>query len=174
MAIDFNVNPMAASFWNPIRVEKGETKLIGFGEINLRNAETSHLAEAIIEAVGTDNVVLFPDPAGKARATRSHHSDIMILEDHGFTDIRYKSRIASVRDAINATNAHIDKDLVQLDPSKMPETVKDFEQVVWKQGVFELDKSDSKRTHWLDGFKNMIDFEFAIGEGRGTWKESSR
>lgn len=175
VSIDFNVNPMAAAFWNPVPRPRGETQLIGFGELKLQNADTAHLARAIQEALGgTDNVVLFPDPAGKARSTKSHHTDIMILEDHGFTDIRYKSRIASVRDAVNASNARIEQGLVLVDASKMPETVKDFEQVAWKDGVFELNKSDTKRTHWLDGFKNMIDYEFPIGEGRGSWKETAR
>lgn len=175
VAIDFNVNPMAASFWQPIPWENGQTKLRGIGELNLKNADTTQLAGAIQEALGgVHNVVLFPDPAGKARATRSHHSDIMILEDHGFKDIRYKSRIASVRDAVNASNAMLTKNLIEMDTSKMPETVKDFEQCSWKDGVFELNKKDGKRTHWLDGFKNMVDFEFPIGESRGSWREDSR
>lgn len=175
VGVDFNVDPMAASFWNPVPVGDGKIKLRGFGELKLRNADTAHLCRAIQEKLGgTNNVVIFPDPAGKARQTRSHHSDIMILEDHGFTDLRYKSRISSVRDAVNASNGMIDRDLIELDASKMPETVKDFEQVSWKNGVFEFDKSNRDRTHWLDGFKNMVDFEFPVGEGRGTWREDAR
>ena len=175
VAIDFNVNPMAASFWQPVPVNKGQKKLVGFGELCLRNADTAQLAQAIQESLGgTNNVVLYPDPAGKARSTKSHHTDIMILEDHGFTDIRFKSRIASVRDCINASNSLIDKGLVEVDPVTMPETIRDFEQVAWKDGVFELNKTDGKRTHWLDGFKNMIDFEFPVGEARGSWRESER
>lgn len=175
VAVDFNVNPMAAGFYNPVRVENGRTLLRGFGELKLQNADTPQLGNAIIQALGgTQGVTIFPDPAGKARATRSHRSDIMLLEDAGFQDMRYKSRTSTVRDAINATNAMFEKGLVEIDPEKMPETVRDLEQVVWKDGVFELDKSKQDRTHWLDGLKNMIDFEFPIGEGRGGWREQAR
>lgn len=173
VAVDFNVDPMAASFWHPTPIGSGRIKLRGFGELKLRNADTRQLGAAIREALGrTSGVVLFPDPAGKARATRSHHSDIMILEEMGFTQQRYKSRIASVRDCVNAVNAAFHKDLIELDASKMPETIRDLEQVVWKDGVFEFDKSQRDRTHWLDGLKNMVDFEMPIGEGRGTWREA--
>jgi len=58
-----------------------------------------------------------------------------------------------------------------MDLDKMPETIADLEQVVWRDGTFELDKRDQNRTHWLDGLKNMVDFEFPIGEGRGGWRE---
>lgn len=62
------------------------------------------------------------------------------------------------------------KGLVTFDPDDCPETIRDFEQVVWIKGAWELDKSDTARTHWVDGFKNMIDFEFPVTFGRDDWR----
>lgn len=182
-AVDFNVDPMAASIWQPIKGNNGKTTLLGIGEIRLRDASTETLARVMDQWL-IDNsphdwptertrafCSVFPDPAGNARNTRSDFSDLEILRNAGFKDLRYKKSIRSVRDCINALNAKLNRGEIILDLEKMPETVADLEQCVWKDGTFEIDKRDQGRTHWLDGLKNMVEFEFPIGEGRGGWRE---
>jgi hypothetical protein len=183
IAVDFNVDPMSASMWQPVPIENGRIKLRGVGEIKIRDASTHTLCKALTSwlianspAYGFRNESLFrdvsvyPDPAGNARSTKSELSDHSIMREHGFSNLKFKKQI-SVRGCINALNAKLHKGEIELDIEKMPETTADLEQVVWRDGTFELDKRDQTRTHWLDGLKNMVDYEFPIGEGRGGWKE---
>ncbi len=175
VSLDFNVNPMAATLWNRYPDSaKDKIKLRGFDEVRLEGADTYDLADAIIEkAGGTENVIIFPDGIGGSQdrtSAKDNISDIEILEDRGFKDIRYKKSL-SVRDCLNAANAFIGKNQLVLDSVKCKETVKDCEQVILKKGYTgKLDKSDLKRTHWVDGIKNMIDYEWPIEVGRASWK----
>lgn len=170
VSLDFNVSPMAGTLWNLLP----GNFLQAFGEIHIKdNADTYELAAVIKERVGTHNVVLFPDPAGAARKTSSKglKTDIKILEEAGFTDIRYKKSIRSVKEQLLAVNTFFGKSKIILDRDKCKETIKDLEQCTIKEGTSEIDKADPKRTHWLDGIKNMIHYEFPIVTGAGGWKE---
>lgn len=172
IAADFNVDPMAASIWQPVPIENGKILLRGIGEIKLRDASTDALSRALIAFLNDNlkNVAVFPDPAGKARRTSSQQSDILIMEQWGFKDQRYKPSIVSVRGCINALNAKLQRNEIEVDLDKMPETIADLEQCSYRDGTFELDKRDPARTHWLDGLKNMVDYEFPIGVERGGWR----
>jgi hypothetical protein len=119
--------------------------------------------------------VIFPDPAGKARSTKAKDlkSDIKILQDAGFDDIRYKSRIKSTKDCLNAWNNLLDKGRVKIG-KQCRQTIADMEQCKLVSGTFEIDKSNIKRTHWLDGIKNMADYEFPIRARRGNWTKKVR
>ncbi len=176
VSIDFNVAPMSATLWN--RMPFGHNnyggitslhELRAFDEICLDSSNTYELCEALKEKIGTitDDVILFPDPAGTARSTKSRGlSDIDILKQNGFKNIRYKNQI-NVRNAINATNAMLQKDRIILNSKKCKNAIADLEQCIFKNDRFEIDKSNPKRTHWLDGLKNMIELEFPIAVGRG-------
>lgn len=184
IAVDFNVDPMSASIWQPRPNENNKMCLHGVGEFKIRDASTDTLCNALLNWLTEHSttrhgqvrpladVAIFPDPAGASRSTKGF-SDISIIRDAGFNDIRYKKSIQSVRDCINALNAKFHRNEIFLDLEKMPETVADLEQCIWREGTFEIDKRDQKRTHWLDGLKNMVDFEFPIGEARGGWRRDS-
>lgn len=163
--MDFNINPMAATLWHPMPRITGGPWLLGFDEICLTGrSNTYEMARALRGKLDPeDEVVIFPDPAGASGSTKSDIgvSDIQILQDAGFKDIRYKSKI-SVKDCLNAANNLFDKRRVKINSKTCPQTVADFEQCVLKNGTWEIDKSNSKRTHWLDGFKDMADYEFPI------------
>lgn len=159
VSVDFNITPLAATLWNRLPITHVH-QLEAYDEICLESSNTYKLADVIKEKVGT-NVVLYPDPAGKAGSTKSHFSDIDILRQAGFAQIKYKSHIASVRDALNATNNLFEKDRIKIHP-KCKNLIADLEQCVIKDLSFEIDKSNSRRTHWLDGLKNMVEYEFSI------------
>lgn len=171
VSIDFNVAPMAATLWNKYPDGTDGPVLRAFDEICIQNADTYDLAQQIKSRVGTDNVVLFPDPAGNARSTKSQKTDIQILREAGFEDIRFRSRIRSVKDCLAALNALVGKNKIQVS-LKCRQTILDLEQCVLRQGTNELDKSNGSRTHWLDGIKNMVEFEFPIVVGAGGWRET--
>lgn len=163
ITIDFNVDPMAAVLWNVVPLEKvrkqswARYEYHAFEEICIQGTDTWALSDALLERVDpkTQDVILFPDPTGAARGTRSHFSDIDILRKAGFSEIQYKSKI-NVRNALNAYNNALSKGWIMVDLG-CKNFIADNERCVLKKDVFEIDKSDLKRSHWLDGAKNMFE-----------------
>lgn len=176
VSLDFNVAPMSATLYNRYPDKSLDRVLLrGFDEVNLKGADTWQLADIICEKAGVDpgQIVLFPDGIGGSQqrtSAKDNISDIEIMRSKGFKDIRYKVSL-SVRDCLNASNSFLAKNRVILDKDKCKETIKDWEQCVIKPGTHELDKKDKFRTHWVDGFKNMVDYEWPITTGAGGWKQ---
>lgn len=162
--LDFNVNPMVATLAS--YVPESRVKLRVFDEIAISGADTYLLSNTLKDRIGASwrSSIIFPDPAGKARKTSAKDliSDIGILQEAGFSDIRYKSQL-SVKDCYFAANNLLDKSMVAVHP-KCKELIADFEQVKLKDGAFEMEKANPKRTHALDGFKNMADYMFPAVE----------
>lgn len=187
VSVDFNVAPMAATLFNRMPDDQkelarlrskyrdhgiGAHKLRGFDEICIDGADTWELCNQIKEKAGDGaEVVIFPDPAGDSRKTSAldNITDIEIMEGEGFNDIRYETKI-SVRECLNASNAFLQKNSVIFDRKKCKEAIKDMEQCVLEPGKNKLNKKDPKRTHWLDGFKNMVNHEWPIAVGERTWE----
>lgn len=179
VSLDFNVAPMAATIYNRVPFAKVNRtgyeaythQLRAWDEVCIQSSNTNELCHVLKEKLMLPNgtipmsdVTIYPDPAGASRSTKSNMSDIDILKEHGFKNIRYKTRL-SVRDCLNAANAFVSKDMLIVD-KKCKNFIQDAEQCVFKEGAFEIDKSNPNRTHWLDGFKNMVDYEFPVGGRR--------
>lgn len=160
--VDFNVNPMVATICS--YVPDSKVKIRMFDEVALAGADTYQLAAVLKDKIGPTwrSATLFPDPAGRARKTSAKDliTDIKILQDAGFSDIRYKNQL-SLKDCYFAANNLMDKNLVAVHP-RCVEFIKDAEQVKVKDGAFEMEKANLKRTHALDGFKNMADYMFPV------------
>lgn len=175
VSMDFNVDPMSATLYNVVNLDTLDTshrwgagkKIQGWDEVCIHNSDTDELCTALIDKIGRDRfgkpageVYVYPDPAGRNRSTKLRNtSDFDILRDRGFRDLRYRSQV-SVRDCLNALNNALSKDWIMLNSKACPNTIADLEQCILKKDVFEVDKSNSKRTHWLDGMKNFIEYEF--------------
>lgn len=179
VSLDFNVSPMAATLYNRVPFAHinrtgylGYThQLRAFDEICLQSSNTEELCKVLKEklylpdqGIDYEGTIIYPDPAGIARSTKSNFSDIDILRENGFKNIKYKTKL-SVRNCLNAANAFVAKDMLIVD-SHCRNFIQDAEQCVFREGLFEIDKSNPQRTHWLDGFKNMIDYEFPVGGRR--------
>lgn len=165
VTMDFNVSPMAATLWNRIPLgmdENSPVLLRAFDEICIESSNTYEMCDELIEKLDDgDDVTVYPDPAGRARSTKSMNiSDLDILKEAGFRNLKYKLTL-SVKDCLNSLNRLYARDALLIDREKCPQTVADMEQCILK-GDFTIDKSNEKRTHWLDGTKNMADYEFAI------------
>ena len=176
ISIDFNVSPMSAILWNrvpqnihsPNRETEKQAEFRAFDEICIKSSDTDELCKAIREKTSkTDQIILYPDPAGASRSTKARNlTDIDILRKNGFEDIRYKSRI-NVRNCLNALNNQFQKNNIVINSKKCTNAIADLEQCIFRQGVFEIDKTNLRRSHWLDGMKNMIEYECPIRIGRG-------
>lgn len=170
VSCDFNVAPMTATLYNRMP-DKEKVWLRGFDEIHIKGSDTNELIRVLRDKTrGDDPITIFPDPAGGHRDTRSGTTDIEIFEAANFRDIRYRKRIFSVRDCLNAANSFLARDHVVLDVDRCKNTIIDFEQCSMKAGTSGLDKTDLNRTHYVDGFKNMIEYEFPIGTKVGGWR----
>ena len=60
---------------------------------------------------------------------------------------------------MNSVNALFDKDSILVNPI-CKNLIADLEQIKWKDSGFEFDKSNTKRSHWLDGMKDMIIYKY--------------
>lgn len=163
VSLDFNVSPMAATIWN--KAPAGSKVILkAVDEICLNSSNTMELCETLKQRLpfrDPSQIVIYPDPAGRASSTKSHFSDFDILRNAGFTQMKFKGQV-SVRDCMNALNAMLSRNEIMVS-HKCKNLIADLEQCTLKESdTFEIDKKDPRRSHWLDGAKNMVDYEFPV------------
>ena len=159
--IDFNVSPMACSLFHITRGSKPELRV--FDEIELHHGGGSEiLTERMVQEIKgrypNKQYIAYPDPANQ-RHTSALHTAHDILRQGGF-EIRVKKAAPRVVDSVNAVNKLCEKNLI-IDP-RCKGLITDLEQTVNKPGTREIDKSDKQRTHFSDGIRYAIDYEFPI------------
>ena len=71
-----------------------------------------------------------------------------------------KPKAPRIVDSVNAVNKICEGNLI-IDPS-CKGLITDLEQTVNKPGTREIDKSNKERTHFSDGLRYAIDFEYPI------------
>ena len=160
-AIDFNVSPMAASLFHITKGNKPELQV--FAEVELHHSGgTEILTERMVQEIKgrypSNKYIAYPDPANQ-RHTSALHTDHDILRQGGF-EIRVKPKAPRVVDSVNAVNKLCEDNFI-IDPS-CKGLITDLEQTVNKEGTREIDKSNKERTHFSDGIRYAIDFEYPI------------
>ena len=103
--------------------------------------------------------IAYPDPSGKNKSTSALHSDHDLLRRAGF-EIRVKPAHPRIADSVNAVNKLCEGNLI-VDP-RCKGLITDLEQTVNKVGTREIDKTNKDRTHFSDGLRYAIDFEYPI------------
>ncbi len=161
-AIDFNVAPMACSLFHITKNDESGVQV--FDEIELHHSGgteiiTERMAQEIKDRYPRNKYIAYPDPAGGSRHTSALHSDHDILRRAGF-EVKVKPKAPRITDSVNAVNKLCEKNLI-IDPS-CKGLITDLEQTVNKQGTREIDKSNKDRTHFSDGLRYAIDFEYPI------------
>ena len=147
--MDFNCDPCCAVLW-----QKHNTQpyVRVFDEVSLHHTQgellTERMAREIKNRYPNNQYIVVPDPAGKARSTNARRSDHQILRDEGL-DVRSDRRHPPVVDRVNTVNKRLES--IAIHP-KCKSLIRDFEQVVNKDGTREIDKSNSKLTHMTDAF----------------------
>lgn len=99
VGMDFNVNPMTAV----VGQMRGDQLHI-ITEIVQSNSNTQRMAATIADRWADHDVVVYPDPSGRARKTSSNSTDFAILEDHGLSVVAPKAA-PRVEDRVNTVNA---------------------------------------------------------------------
>jgi hypothetical protein len=176
---DFNVNPFCVGASHFIdRVDKlkdGQphpyTDIHVFDEFAIRNSNTVEMAHVILNKYREHRagIIVYGDAAGKARHTAASKSDYQIIIDifknmPGF-QVRVREANPAVKDRVNAVNsklkAYDGKRHAFVHP-KNKRLIRDFMNVIWKEGTMDIDKTDLELTHPSDGFGYMCEIEFPV------------
>jgi len=160
LCIDFNVSPMAASV---CQTYQQSPNVRVFDEIELHHGGgeeilTERMVQEVKAKYPNQKYIAYPDPANQ-RHTSALSTDHDILRQGGF-EVRVKPKAPRVVDSVNAVNKLCEKNLI-IDPS-CKGLITDLEQTVNKEGTREIDKSNKDRTHFSDGIRYAIDFEYPI------------
>jgi len=174
---DFNIDPMAWVICQPGISEETKLKEVYvIDEIYIKNCNTQMACQEFKTRYPNHKagIVLYGDASGKWRHTSSHITDWKIIENelsqYGLTN-RVPNRDPAERDRINAVNGLIcnsrNQRRVFVNPKNCPRLIRDFEQVAFKKGSTQIDKtSNFDLTHSSDAFGYMAESEFSLNRGR--------
>lgn len=174
LCCDFNVDPMAWVITQPGFNKDGLKSVFAIDEIYLRNSNTIEACHEFKERYPdhVSGLVLYGDATGRARHTTSNVTNWKIIENelrpYGITN-RVPTSNPAERDRVNAVNGLICNSKGNrrafLNPQKCKHTIRDLEQVPYKNGSTQIDKSNLMLTHASDGFGYMIEREFSLNKG---------
>jgi hypothetical protein len=169
-ALDFNVDPMCSVVAQVYR----DGRVVVLDEIVLSRASTYDACSEFVERFPSHagGLVAYADATG-ARMQTTGKSDLVILrdalKDYGAVDFKIPVSNPVVRERVQLMNAKLaaasGERLLRVHP-KCGELIRDFEQVVYKEGSGVVDKDkDPKRTHLSDALGYLVWQECG---GRGT------
>lgn len=159
--MDFNVDPMIATFWH----YNGQS-LRGFDEIAMVGTDTTRLTLDEMNKRGylPYNTEIYPDPAGKARASNGL-PDVTILENAGYV-VHTRSRAPTMRGRQLNVNNLLSRGVIKFNPDKMPFMNKDLAGVETDPATGEKIKKNPKMTHASDGLDCGTDILFPFSGRR--------
>ena len=160
LSCDHNVSPTTGAIF---QTYSNSPYVRVFGEIELHHSGGSEiLTERMVQEIKSKypnkKYIVYPDPANQ-RHTSALHTDHDILRQGGF-EVRVKPKAPRIIDSVNAVNKICENDLI-IDP-RCKGLITDLEQTVNKEGTREIDKSNKDRTHFSDGLRYAIDYEYPI------------
>ena len=159
IGMDFNVQPMSAA----IMVREGDGLHV-IDEIVIQGSNTEEMCEEIKNRYPTQQIVVFPDPSGKARKTSaSGKTDFTILQNAGFV-VKARNAHPPIKDRINSLNSVLlntnNEKRLLIDP-KCKETIKCLKRHVFKEGTQIPDKSTGV-DHQFDALTYAVEYLFPV------------
>jgi hypothetical protein len=155
---DFNVEPLTAVVY--VRTETG---LHAIDEIVMSGSHTEELCEEIRNRYPTQQIVVFPDPAGAQRKTSAGgKTDISILQNAGFL-VKYKNRHPAVKDRINAMNSllkNANGDIRYVIDPKCKYLIKSLQRYAYKEGTMVPEKG--QWDHMFDAATYAVEYMFPV------------
>ena len=157
VSMDFNLNPMSAEVWDVEMEITQEQEVIkkakNIKEITLYNSNTENMCQTLKELFPDHGFIVFPDRSGASGSTTSNTTDIDIIKSYGM-EVIYSVPIIPIRDSLIILNGAFSHNKIDIHPNSK-ELIADLEQVVTdNDGI--IDKSNEKRTHWMDGLRYMV------------------
>ena len=159
IGMDFNLDPMSAV----VAVKRGDILQV-IDEIRIYGSNTDEMVEEIRSRYGDRRIVVYPDPSGSARNTKSGgRSDHTILRNAGFV-VKSPHAHNPVRDGINAVNAKLLSSTgistLFINPS-CKYVIECLEKQTYKEGTSIPDK-ESGFDHMNDALRYMVDYLFPV------------
>ena len=159
IGMDFNVQPMSAA----IMVREGDGLHV-IDEIVIQGSNTEEMCEEIKNRYPTQQIIVFPDPSGKARKTSaSGKTDFTILQNAGFV-VKARNAHPPIKDRINSLNSVLlntnNEKRLLIDP-KCKETIKCLKRHVFKEGTQIPDKSTGV-DHQFDALTYAVEYLFPV------------
>jgi hypothetical protein len=155
-AMDFNIGRMTTTFW-----QKAGAEARCFDELVLTgNSDTPAMARAIAERFDRDKVILHLDASAKNRSTKGR-SDLKILQDFGYKNIRFKAVNPRMRDRQLLVNGKMSRGEIKIHPS-CKALIKDCKSVRQVKEDFTKDKKVPELTHASDTMDYFLDFEYPL------------
>ncbi|MBU8914005.1 MAG: terminase family protein [Spirochaetales bacterium] len=172
LMFDLNVDPMC---WNIAqRHTKGRDYIdVILDEIHMRTASTEEAAREFLARYSGQKggVLIHGDATARNKTTVTTRTDYEVIkevisEELPLIEIRIGKTNPRVTDRVAAMNARLKDGKGQrklfLVKEKCRETIKDLEQVAFKPGTRDLDKTDPKRTHHTDAIGYYINREYPV------------
>lgn len=162
IGMDFNVDPMSAI----ICQEQSNGEVWVVDECILYGSNVQETSDELMRRYFRylDQISIYPDPAGNNRNHDRGESSLDILREAGFSSIYFKRKHPLVADRVNAVNrlfrAADGTVRFRVDAS-CRKFIDAAEQVVYKEGSREIDKSQGKE-HPMDAFGYYADFRHPV------------
>ncbi len=159
---DFNIDPMSSVILQP--QPSGEVWAVD--EIVLKQSSTEDVCDELERRYWRwqDQIVIFPDPAGSYRQQARGESDLDIFRERGFKKLQYRRKHPPVADRVNSVNRMFksaDGRVRLRIGNRCISLVSSLEQVIYKQGGREIDKSQGKE-HFSDALGYPLEFMFPV------------
>ncbi|EXT00739.1 terminase-like family protein [Acinetobacter baumannii 25442_7] len=162
VGMDFNIDPMSAVLFQP--QENGE--LWAVDEVVQFGSNTEDMCRALDEKLWKhrSRIVIYPDPAGGQRQHARGETDLDILREMGFKNIKYRKKHPMIADRVNAVNRMLmsaDGSIRMRIDEKCKHLINSFEQTIYKPGSRDVDKSAGVE-HSADAAGYAIELEFPV------------
>jgi hypothetical protein len=159
---DFNIDPMSSAIMQP--QPNGELWIVD--ELVLYNSNVTEVCDVLEQRYWRylKQIELFPDPAGSSRSHARGESALDIFRARGFGRIYYRKKHPFIQDRVNAVNAKLYSATGQITlriDEKCRNVIESFEQVIYKEGSTEIDKSLNKE-HVADALGYCIEYRYPI------------
>jgi len=161
LCCDFNVDPCV---WEVVQFD-GYTVFV-VDEIFLRNTNTVEMTKKFLSTYGGHDkgIIVYGDSAGSHRSTTGK-SDYALMAELGLSTQRIARRNPFVKDRVNALNSMLmttNEEVRLYHSQRCVNLRKDFEEVQWSEGLKEIDKGRSDRTHASDALGYFINARFPL------------
>lgn len=162
---DFNIDPMATCILQP--QPNGEVWVVD--EIVIPNSNTEEVANEIERRYWRyfRQITMYPDSNASARQHARGETDLDIFREKGLTRFRNRRKNPPIADRINAVNRMLQtadgRVRLYFSSEQCPNTIKAMEQVAYKEGTREVDKSQNIE-HISDALGYVIEREFPLNQ----------
>ena len=160
LCVDFNINP---SCYAVVQNFRGNDYVVD--EIVLKNSNTELASKTYSDKYKNAATIVYGDYSGNQRHTSSTTTDYEIIKNIiNPIEIKVKPN-PPVVDRINAVNSRLCNANGQRKlfvNHKCKTVIRDFEQVVYKEGKRDIDKTSLELTHISDAIGYYIEYEYSL------------